>query len=175
VHEIAKSGSCAFSNFILPATSFTKVSDGAEFSVNGSATKPAIIQIVHSLLSVFFPSKLDVNIANQVVSKIIANVHFFNFTVLIFAFNENIFKEVIIMLLHFLISDMIHLKHVCRLGGILWIDIQILKYDRLTESGLIVNSRTSISMSAGSNLEVEGTVDFVLFSSKNRSQIFCHD
>lgn len=39
------------------------------------------------------------------VTQIVAYIHFFNFTVFILAFNENIFEKVVIMLLHFLITN----------------------------------------------------------------------
>lgn len=39
------------------------------------------------------------------IAQIIAHVHFFNFTVAIFALNEDIFKEIVIMLLHFFIGN----------------------------------------------------------------------
>lgn len=38
------------------------------------------------------------------ISKIIANVHLLNLPILILALDENILKEIIIMLLHFLIG-----------------------------------------------------------------------
>jgi hypothetical protein len=44
----------------------------------------------------------------------------------------------------------------------------------LTEGRLVVDSGASIAMSAGSYLEVEGAIDFVLFGTENGSQVFGH-
>jgi len=44
----------------------------------------------------------------------------------------------------------------------------------LTEGRLVVDSRASIAMPAGSYLEVEGAIDFVLFGTENGSQVFGH-
>lgn len=61
--------------------------------------------IIHSFIY------LNVDVANQMISQIIAHIHFFDFTIFIFAFNKDIFEEIIIMLLHFLIG---HIGNHCR-------------------------------------------------------------
>ena len=82
------------------------------------------------------------------------------------------------MLLHFLIADMVHLEYyeinknqcvyfinpqveitIGRFSRILGIDVQILQYNGLAEGRLVVDPRTAISMSARSDLEVEGAVN----------------
>ncbi len=44
----------------------------------------------------------------------------------------------------------------------------------LTECRLVVDPGASIAVTAGSNLEVEGTVDFVLLGTENGSQVLGH-
>lgn len=44
----------------------------------------------------------------------------------------------------------------------------------LTECGLVVDPGASIAVTAGPDLEVEGTVDFVLLGTENGSQVFGH-
>lgn len=39
------------------------------------------------------------------VAQIVTYVHLFYFAVFIFAFNKNIFEEIVIMLLHFFVAD----------------------------------------------------------------------
>lgn len=48
---------------------------------------------------------LNINISNEMIAQIVAYIHLFNFTIFIFAFNEYIFKKIIIMLLHFFVTD----------------------------------------------------------------------
>lgn len=43
---------------------------------------PAIIKVFHSFFCIFFIAKLDIDIANKMVSKVITHIHFFNFTIL---------------------------------------------------------------------------------------------
>jgi hypothetical protein len=74
VHEIAKPASVAFAVFILATTCFTEVSDGGQFCVQWSARIPAIVQIIHSSLRLCFPFVSGVNVPNQVVADIIANM-----------------------------------------------------------------------------------------------------
>ena len=43
---------------------------------------PAIIKVFHSFFCIFFIAKLDIDVANKMVSKVITHIHFFNFTIL---------------------------------------------------------------------------------------------
>ena len=102
------------------------------------------------------------------ITKIVTNVHFLNLkmimfsitvdinqfisylSIFIFTFNKNILEKVVIMLLHLLVSHICEMRTVCRLGRILWIDVEIGEENGLGESGLVVNPAASFSMSAGS-------------------------
>jgi len=112
-------------------------------------------------------------------------IYLFCFPHLVFTFHKHIFKEIIIVLLHLFITNLIHLKDynaihqlftahnkiqnttqclyykltVSTLGRVLRIYIKILKDNRLAESRLVVNSRTPVAVSACSNFEVERTID----------------
>lgn len=59
VHEVAEARASALSHFVLATAGLPKVGDGAQFCVNGTATEPTIVQIVHRSLRIFFPTKLQ--------------------------------------------------------------------------------------------------------------------
>lgn len=51
---------------------------------------------------------LDVNIPDQMIAEIIANVHLLDFAVLVFAFDEHVLEEVVVVLLHLLVRHIGH-------------------------------------------------------------------
>ena len=83
----------------LPAASFPEVGDRRELSINGPSSKPTVVQILHGLVSVLLLLKLHIDVADQMISQIIADIHFLNRTVFVLAFYEHVFEEVIIMFL----------------------------------------------------------------------------
>lgn len=84
MHEVAESASRAFAHLVLATAGFSEVSNWGEFCMNRSSIEPPVVQLSYGLLRVFFVPELYVNIANQVVAQIVTNVHFFNFTILVF-------------------------------------------------------------------------------------------
>lgn len=52
----------------------------------------------------FTTAYLDVNVAHKMISEIIANVHFFDFTIFIFTLHKNVFEKIIVMFLHFFVG-----------------------------------------------------------------------
>lgn len=108
MHEITESRSRTFTHFILATARFTEIGDGRQFGVDWSATEPTVIQIFSSLLCIFLTTKLYVDISHKVIAQVIAHVHFLYFSVLVFAFDEHILKEIVVMLLHFLVGNIGH-------------------------------------------------------------------
>merc|ERR1712044_120964 len=104
---------------ILTATGFTKIGNWTQFSINRSTTKPSIVQFSNSTSSILFSAKFDVNVAHQMVTEIIANIHLFNFAVLVLGFNKYIFKEVVVMLLHFFVTYIGQMGSIGRFGRVL--------------------------------------------------------
>ena len=43
---------------------------------------PAVIKGLHSLLCIFFIAKFHIHISNQVIAKVVADIHFFNLSIL---------------------------------------------------------------------------------------------
>jgi len=105
MHEIAETRSGALPSLILSATSFSEVSNGCQFCVDRSASKPTIVEVIASFQCIIFLLELDIDIANQMVTEVVTNIHFLNLTIFILTLNKDILKEVVIMFLHLLISD----------------------------------------------------------------------
>jgi hypothetical protein len=167
VHEIAKAGSGTLSHLILPATSFSEISYWTQLRVDWPTTKPSVVQIIYRFFCIFFPSELNVYIAHQMVTQIIAYIHFLDFSVLVFTFYEHILKEIVIMFLHFFITHVVHLENISSFSGVLWIDVKILKYNGLTKGRFVMDPRTAIPMSASSDFEIKRAVYLVLFGTEN--------
>jgi len=108
------------------------------------------------------------------ISKIVANIHLLNLSVLVLAFDEHVLEEVVVMLLHFFVGNVGQMTSIRGFCGVLWVDVEILQENCLRESGSIVNPRASLSMSAGSGLEEERTVYFVFFCSEDTGEILSH-
>lgn len=68
MHEVAETTSGAFSHFILAAAGFPEVSDWGELCVDGLAIEPAVVQVHNGFLCILLVTKLDIDIADEVVT-----------------------------------------------------------------------------------------------------------
>ena len=64
MHEVAEAGAGAFPHLILAAAGLSEVSDRRQLCVDGSATKPPVVQLLDSTLCVLLAAKFDVDITN---------------------------------------------------------------------------------------------------------------
>jgi len=172
VHEVAEAPTRAFSHLVLATAGFAEVRDGRELAVDGQSVIPSVVKIGHRLGCVFFLTEFDVNVADQVIAQIVADVHFLHFSVLVLHLQKDVFEKVIVVLLLFHVRD-------CGggfrgRGRVLQVPITILENDGLGESGFVVQPGAGGSVTASADFDVKRTVDFVLFRSENRSQIFGH-
>ena len=116
------------------------------------------------------------NFTSQVLGQIIANIHFFDFAVLLLELDEQLFECIIEMLLDAFFGDIVGDGRFIRfLGTILQTEVEILQENRLTERWFIVQFGAVFAMSASANFEEEGTVDFVFFSAEYRRKIISHE
>ena len=83
----------------LPAASFSEVGDWCELGVDGPPTEPTVVQILHGLVGVLLLLELDVDIADQMISQVVTDVHLLHWAVFVLTFYEHVFEEVIIMFL----------------------------------------------------------------------------
>merc|ERR1719435_19590 len=170
MHEVAEARPCALACLVLSTTSLAEICDWCQFSIDWTPTKPSVVKVIRRFLRILFLLKLDVDISHQVVPKVIADIHLFNGSVFVLALNKHVFEEIIIVLLHLLVSHVGKMGAISCLGGVLRVDVQVLQKDRLRESGLVVDPRTSLTVRAGSSLEEKGAVDLILFCSKDAGQ-----
>ena len=61
------------------------------------------------------------------IAEVIANIHLLHLAILVLALHKHIFKEVVIVLLHFLIGHLIQVGTVGSLGRVLRVDVQVLE------------------------------------------------
>jgi len=95
-----------------------------------------------------------------VITNIIGHIHLLNLPIFRGQFREHILIKIIE------ISLQLILRHGAAIdqGRIL---IQIGHDNRLTEGGLVVNARAFITMAAGSDFKVKGTIDLILLGTKD--------
>lgn len=105
MHEVAEATSGALSHFILAAASFPEVSDGRELCVDGLGVEPAIIQVHDCFLCILLTTKLNIDVADEVVAQVIAHVHLLHLSVLLLHLREHLLEELVVVLLHFHIAD----------------------------------------------------------------------
>ena len=75
MHEVAKAATLAVFGVVLPAAALAEVSDGRELWSNGTAGIEAASQAYTGLRSGILVIELDIDIANQVVARVLANVN----------------------------------------------------------------------------------------------------
>ena len=110
---------------------------------------------------------------HQMVAQVVADVHFFHLPIFFLHLQEDIFEEVIVVLLQLHVGD--GFRHLGRVGGILRVAITVLQDDGLREGGLVVEAGAGSAMPTRAYFKVKRTVDFVLFRAENGRQIFRHD
>jgi len=89
------------------------------------------------------------------IAEVIANIHLLHFAILVLALHKHIFKEVVVVLLHFLIGHLIQVGTVSSLGRVLRVDVQVLKNNCLAKRGFVVYSGTAVPMPTGTNFKVK--------------------
>ena len=107
------------------------------------------------------------------IAQIVADVHFLHFSVLVLHFQEDVFEKVIVVLLLLHVRD--ERGRLRRSGRVLQVAVAILKNDGLRKGGFVVQTGAGGAVATSADFDVKRTVDFVLFRSENRGQIFRHD
>ena len=175
MHEVAEPRPGAFQGLVLTARGFPVIGDRGQVRKNGSTVEPALVESFDSLAGRFFGFECYVNISQQVVTEVLTDVHLFNPPVFLAYFPENLLVE-LLKFQHVLAgSDHLFFGRKASNGGCVCLtDVEVFQENGLTESWHRVQPGTFISVAACPSLVVEGTVDFVLFSPVNGSQILGH-
>lgn len=116
--------------------------------------EPAVVQVHHRFLRILFPTKLHIDVADQMVSEVVTHVHLLHLSVLLLHLCEDFLKELVIVLLHLHIADGTAYT-IGRLGSVLRVTVNVQQGNGLAESWLVVQPRAAVPMSARSNFKVE--------------------
>lgn len=150
--------------FILPTRSFPKIGDRREIGNDGASRIEPTLQSLQSGSSLIIFFKLNIDIANHVVSKVITNIEAFNLAKLA-EFLKEILEEILKVVLD--------LARVQRLAVCVdaWGDnvrslVHVGEDEGRGDGGTVVETRATVTVTASSNLDVEGTVYSVLFRTK---------
>jgi len=165
MHEVAKSASGAFSHLVLTTTGFAEIGDWRQLAIDRQSVVPSVVQIRHGFGRVFLFAEFDVDVTNQVIAQVVANVHLFHLAVFVFHFQEDVLEKVIVVLLLFDVRD--GGSGLGRRSRVLQVAITILEDDGLGESGFVVEARTGRAVTASADFDVKRTVDLVLFRPEN--------
>ena len=132
------------------------------------SSKPTIVEVVYSLLGIFLPLELHIDIPHlilgrvkikqalshdyQVIAKVVANVHLLHLPILVLTLDEDVLEKVVVMLLHLLIGNIGQMAPVGGFGRVLRVDVEVLQQDGLRERRLVVDPRTSLTVGARASL-----------------------
>lgn len=86
--------------------------------------EPAVVQVHHRFLRILFPTELHIDVADQVVAKVVTHVHLLHLSVLLLHLCEDFLKELVIVLLHFHIADGTAYT-IGRLGSVLRVTVNV--------------------------------------------------
>lgn len=92
--------------------------------MHGLPVEPAVIEFIHGPLCILLPPELNIDVAHEVVPKVVAHVHLFNLAILFLQLREHLLKEVIVVFLHLHVAH-VTVGSVCGLGCVLWIPVQV--------------------------------------------------
>lgn len=171
VHEITKSAPGTGIHLILPTASLSEISYGRQFGIDGFAAEPAVIEILDGSLGVSLAFEPDVDVSNQMITKVITDIHLLNRPVFVGQFHIDVLEELVKVPLVLLVRYVLGL----RVLAILRVFVEILQQYGLGESWSVMDSAATVAMSASPNLEIERAVDFVFLGSENGRKIVGHD
>ena len=115
----------------------------------------------------------DIDVSNHVFSDVISDDDFFEFAELC-KLSENFLIKVFKVVYGLNQTLLWHIQPIRKGYGCRWVIIEVRKHHGLGDGWLIVNTCAGLPMTAGSNLEIEGTVHLVLLCTENFRQTFCH-
>lgn len=102
--EVAESTLTTLAHFKLAAAGFTEISHRTQVTVDRSEHVPAVVEVLCCLNCIFLPPELDVHIASQVVTLIIAHAHLLNLSILVLTFEEHVLKEILKLFLDLMVT-----------------------------------------------------------------------
>lgn len=156
VHKVAVATTVAVTLIILSAACLIEFRHWAIFSSELSTAVPTPLHCFHCLLCIFFGRVFDVNIADQVISEVVADVEFLDLAKLCYLV-EDIDVEILEVLLQ--LPLLIPVEPASRGHELRHrVLVHVQQRHTLTEQGLIVQATAPVSVTACSNLVVERAV-----------------
>ena len=171
MQKIAKVATRAVSLLDL-AGRVVKVRDWRHLGIYRTSIEPTVVHVFAGLVRVFFIAELHVRIADQVFVHVLANMELFDFAILFFHFDKELFVGIVEVALQFVQRVLVTLHG--RLQTIQRTQIEVSQYDRLTEIRYVVDFCAFCAVSARANFEEKRAVYFVFFCCKYRCQIVSH-
>lgn len=169
MHEVAISTSGAIRFVKLPAAGLTEVRYWGVFHFKLARRIKTAVKCLKALRCIFFVFEFDINIANDMVSKILAHVQFFNLAMLGHLL-INLFVEIVEVVLKLLLvhsGDIPSCGRYLRLG----VDPHVLDQNRLRKWGFVMLPGASIAVTARADLKIERTVHAVFFGTMDASKV----
>lgn len=163
MHVITIPSSFASSLYMLFAFGIKEISDWRELCLDFFPIPKSSICIFLCILSVFFFAVLYIDIANDMITKVINNNHILNFSVF-----HHLFENFLIKIFAFCHSSIgISSGHIISINESCFnsiVLIHVLKTNSLTDRGLIMYSLATIPIPTSSHLIEKWTVNFIHFS-----------
>ena len=103
MHEVTETATGTLAHLVLSTARFVEVSDRRQLGVDGLAVEPAVIELAARLLGIFLVPELDVRVAGQMFTQIVADVHLLDLAVPGLHLDEELFEYVVEMLLQLLL------------------------------------------------------------------------
>jgi hypothetical protein len=194
MNKIAEATSDTSFPTVQPTTGFTEVGNGRELAVDGACRVPAGVQRVAGFLRRVFVLEACIDVANEIYHRISQHLSLLNTQKKKKKKKKKKGKHTIIVIIaHDHLLDLPKLAHLApkvlvesvkvvlqlaRVHLVLWVVgrvlVQVWEEDSLAVGGLDMFSRAAVSVAAGADLVVEGTVYFVGFSTENAREIVGH-
>ena len=166
VHKVAETSALARPLLILTTFGLSEVSHGGILRHDHPPAVVSSIHAFHSLLCLLLVMVLHVEVADHVVTDVVSDDHLFDLAKL-----RHLHKHFLVEGLEVLDSlDEVLLWDVSTVGEgdrRIWVLIHCLEAHGLAKGWLVMDSSARVSVPTRADFEVEGTVDFVLFSTKD--------
>ena len=173
MHKVAESTTLAGTFLVLAALGFPKISDWRVLSHDHPVAVVAPVHTLHAGLCLGLVLVFEVDVADHMVTDVVRNDHLFDLAEL-----GHLHEHLLVVALEVLNRiNQVLLRHVATVSEgdrRVRILVHVLEAKSLRHRWLVVDASTGIPMATRSYLEVERTVDFILFCAENTLKSLCH-
>lgn len=173
MHIIAVASSLAAPIQILLALCIAEISNWTIVCYDLPPIVEPTIYVFHSILSILLGRKFDVDISHNVVAQIVNHYHLFNLAE-VAHLGEHILIELLKPSHGFFSIFSTHIVSCCQGCLHCRVFVHVFKHQSLADWRLVVNSLAAVTITAGTHLEEERTVDFVHFCAIDATESISH-